>query len=986
MRKFISIFAFLFLFVTTRAYSQATDEKKEELLSLHAVTKYCRYNNGSIIPQGGSSLSISLTGIAGGWPDAGSQAAPDSVPLPNLFNEFDSVVPFPDYHRDWFYPPGELDARRKLLADMWRNNRQAGATAEYGKRSDGYQNSRLEHTRTWVTANEPVSYERKRHLRVSTKLTVDDFPFQAQERIVTATIPAKDTHSSSLDLKPGSLWVKVNGASIERPFTKTYKEEVSVSLLPVRVVSRDKFLAGSILIPSEWNSLEMEFVGPAGSLGKYGNLLGGGTTKIYDRLEDILSEADYKAGIQSAAQKVWFARNASDPRKIDFYTCFDSIGNTQVKLYLNGGPDPIGEVAHLLKADPDMAAWIEYTDQWVKGTSFDWGTGGTDPPGLALMRSADGFSAASSIPQELDNLTRAALIPVFIAVESVEGMAAFMRGLLEGAKAGLIDDAKLIAAVAIGTAVAGDWLVENASYQINLLISDPQWRAAYFKDILTSAVEEYIIGTVEGVAEKLGYTLASWENLKEGAMNLWDEVWNTGVRLYIDGGQLAGKISDGIKAWHDKFADRMLEGAEKVSFKNTPWEGDIFFAGAANLTAMNYAAGFMVGYVCEQIALGKGLSTVGKVLARAGASVFGKLALRTTFAITTRLHQAKKVVRGWIASLEMNLVIERGLSRTGREAVEPLVHPTVISESLEKTLRELGDARARYNAKTIMDDLQNLPNIRKLTAKAGFEALFAQRLAKIGEVLGAARTAEGLKGFTILYERSLWIDASTGAVRDHFDDLLRVFDPGASPQAAARLNTALEKYVAGAADLDLDMITYRYTTMEGSKALPAGAVEHAGVLQFRDRVEALWPELPNGPTRKYEGVAAARYEKIYNRILRRTTSNDIPVNHLKVDYADVNGAANYIDVKGPILDNPGAFYETSTEAAAGVSDGRLLGLAKSSIDRIVDNAALSPAPIPTVVVLDLFGLSWVEKLIVRTKLRAEGLARGVDLSKIIIID
>ena len=52
---------------------------------------------------------------------------------------------------------------------------------------------------------------------------------------------------------------------------------VEWQILPVELVSRDKFLAGSIYIPAGRENIAIEFIGPGGeNLGKYGNLLGRG--------------------------------------------------------------------------------------------------------------------------------------------------------------------------------------------------------------------------------------------------------------------------------------------------------------------------------------------------------------------------------------------------------------------------------------------------------------------------------------------------------------------------------------------------------------------------------------------------------------------------------------------------------------------------------------------------------------------------------------
>ena len=166
------------------------------------------------------------------------------------------------------------------------------------------------------------------------------------------------------------------------PLAEQRRGTYEINLLPVEVVSRDKFLAGSFDIPSGWDSLEMEFVGPGGeNLGKYGQLLGGGSTKVYENVTDILSENDVSSGGQSATRKVWFVKDAANARKINFYTCFNSIGQAEIKLYLGGSSTVVGSIPHELTEAQDFAETIEYVDAWVKGGSF-YLPDPTQPPGL----------------------------------------------------------------------------------------------------------------------------------------------------------------------------------------------------------------------------------------------------------------------------------------------------------------------------------------------------------------------------------------------------------------------------------------------------------------------------------------------------------------------------------------------------------------------------------------------------------------------------
>jgi hypothetical protein len=181
------------------------------------------------------------------------------------------------------------------------------------------------------------------------------------------------------------------------------------------------------------------------------------------------------------------------------------------------------------------------------------------------------------------------------------------------------------------------------------------------------------------------------------------------------------------------------------------------------------------------------------------------------------------------------------------------------------------------------------------------------------------------------------------------------------------------------------MITYRYVTIQDAgKVIPVSQLEHPAVRAFRDRVEALSPEDDVPVTRKYEGVAAARYELLRGKVLRRSNAMDA-VEYKMVDYAEIPDAPTLIDVKGPVLENSGVFYDTATSASVGVLQDRVEGLAISAVKKVKANAILTP-PIPTVVVLDLFNLSGSEKLLVRTKLQAEAATWSVDLSKIIIIE
>ncbi|RYD23091.1 MAG: hypothetical protein EOP88_05500 [Verrucomicrobiaceae bacterium] len=963
MKSLFLTYTFLFLFAMTGARGQSSAQTHDQL-SLHWVNKILRYHNAKIVP-GGSGNSVLMAALQGHWTGAASVAPPESMPLAGLFNRFDSVVPLPDYRREWFYPEGELVGTAKTDTEAWRTNSVASAGAKYYKSKYGLQTAKIEQTRTWVTAGEPVDHERTCFLWIHKAQTVDSATATVEKRVASVTIPANDVRSSAVDLKPGLLTKQVDGVSVETSFAENYSEEASIAIFPLNVVSRDRFLGGSIVVSSEWESLEMELVGADGSLGKYGKLLGGGTTKIHPTVRDILSEADYAAGTPVNEQKVWFVKNATDPRRIDFYTCFESLGEIQIKLYVDGRAEPVGEIPHLLKAEAEMGAWIEYADQWVKGTLFPWEPGVGGPPVLGRPALAGRSSAMASIPDELDNLSRACLIPVFLAVESVEGMSALLRGMFDGVKAGALDDWALIYGAGYKIAEGIDWSAENASYQLNLFVGDPKWRATYFYDIAVSTVEEYVFRPMR----EEGGKLSSWDNMAKTVMD-------TGSHLFKVAGDITGEIRTAMKSWFDDFNNRMMQGAEKVSWSNTPWNGDIFFAGAANLTVMNYTVGYSVGYMCEQIAAGKGIATAGKVLLRGGVSLAGKLATRTTFAVGTRMHLVKKAVQGGAASLEMKWVIEQGFARSAREPVMPLVvphrRPFFPADAIEKGLQGLKQGREAFNLKSIIDDLFDSPNIRKLTKTAQFGEHFANRVATLFKVLDSAATEKGMKGFKMLYERSLWFDASDAFMKDHFDELMRVFRPTESAARRSKLNAALEQYSTMNGSLDDDLSLYCFLSNKSAEKLVA-AGEHPAVAAFTELVKNRAPEI--GKAVSYaENATIVRFERKIGKSYRRLTETDIPGNELReaVDFVNVDDLNDKIDIKGPIMTTgypePAGFFENYAQMTA-----ERLNLGNSAVKKIKKNNFELVPPLPTTVVIDTFGLTTKEIEIIRGTITRSGL-------------
>lgn len=235
MHKFLTIFVLVTGQLAGFAPGQAAEGGGDDGLSLQYVTRYFRYNNGNVVPQGGGATSIYLTGVGGRWPGAPSVAPPDSIPLGNIFNKFQTDVKFPDYHREWFHPLGEPLFYNMMISEAWARNTKATVKSEYLKEENGFQLAKLEHMRTWVVARTPKDYPRQCLMTVTSTITVDGGAPLVRHFSVPLVIPAHDIHSKWADVKPGSLMTMENNLPVETTFTGTYKEEVDVSIMPVEV-------------------------------------------------------------------------------------------------------------------------------------------------------------------------------------------------------------------------------------------------------------------------------------------------------------------------------------------------------------------------------------------------------------------------------------------------------------------------------------------------------------------------------------------------------------------------------------------------------------------------------------------------------------------------------------------------------------------------------------------------------------------------------
>jgi hypothetical protein len=536
-------------------------------------------------------------------------------------------------------------------------------------------------------------------------------------------------------------------------------------LMPCEIVSRDKFFAGSFTIPEGWNSLEMEFVGPdEENLGKYGNLLGGGSTKIYDKVEDILADPDYAAGGQAATQKVWFIKDSFDSRKISYYTCFNSTGDVSIRFYQNGGAQAVGEITHTLTAAQDFAAVIDYVDEWVKGTSFYF-SGPVQPP-LLLMASPQTAMGNEGI----DNLTRAALIPFFNVITQVEGLASVAFGLFDGVKNGIEDDWAFLQLIGQAGVAAGDWAHQQAAAELQKWKDQPLKRAAELKQLADRLCQDWVFKPME----ELRADLSTWEGFKKRSWQTWSRIKGTADTAWTLTKSAWEGVVNGLTGWADDFCDRMMSGVEKAHWQAAPWATYHLLA-EINTTnrQMCYTFGYTFGYICEQVAVGAlsaGTVKIAQVATKGGVSLADNLAKRTAANVAARANMLKRLLAE-TTKLPDDLVraYQRGfsLASTG---------PTgeAMDQCVMHMMQQTADA-GKFVWREYVENIVGKTNIRQFV-KQGSAGIIERRMSQLMHIMGDEFSPQIARNFLKVADEVILVPTTGGNVDEFFEAFFRSFD------------------------------------------------------------------------------------------------------------------------------------------------------------------------------------------------------------------
>ena len=559
---------------------------------------------------------------------------------------------------------------------------------------------------------------------------------------------------------------------------------ISFTLTAADVVSRDRFLAGSFEAPEGLSGYELEFVNISSNenLGSYGQLAGGGATRIYNGVEDILSDADFTNVEQLDTQKVWFVRDPANTKRIHYYTCFNAVGVVEIRVKRNG--EQVRVLAHTLTDAPDFGDWINYVDQWVKGTGFRF----PDDVSPAALKTptARAASPPPPAPTELNNLTRACLIPIFNVVAQVEGMSLIAIGAFDGIKAGHNDDVDTLAAIGIGILATNDWAVSKVKAELNEW-RNPRVRAMKLKEVTDRLCYEWVLIPAAGVA----LDFSTWEGCRKRAKATWQAIQTNHAKAFaltLTGGF---KLGNGLIDWADDFAARMLQGSrdgaasigEHAAWLSNPWtvqmretlQGDLVGEGRQ----MAYTFGYVCGYLGEQIVMGAvtaGATKYGQVLAKGGVKLVGLLASRTAFQTASRAHLLKKVLADTAVAGSLQVAIELGLATAGRAPVDAVLK-TQIAEVIEHAFEREGFDRSAFNLEKLIGNILASPRQRLLFETTPDGLRLFQKTARVVQLTDDAFTGRAGRNWQKVFENLLPLQQNDVERAEDFFRLFRLDTP-----------------------------------------------------------------------------------------------------------------------------------------------------------------------------------------------------------------
>ncbi|WP_367873616.1 hypothetical protein [Luteolibacter sp. Populi] len=699
---------------------------------------------------------------------------------------------------------GDVKAKR-MIRDQYVNNLNfgGGLISSASKSGSGGKQKRLKEIRwRWIKFDErdpftthpvapPEEFTKKFHFALVKSDGLESAgssPAQGVQTVSTVTLECEGGLEGwqTVDL---SQYVEETPAYLDQfTFVRGGGTEVSLSLIDCKVYSADKFLAGSIFLNGPIMDASLEFVNTTTgeSLGTYGPFFGSNPQHTYTAPRQILAPGDTYTLSSGNDDKVFFVRAPGNYLRVDFYTCFNGLGDIEVRLKKGG--QTIGVIEHELKADPEFSEIIVGFDRWMKGIGFELG-GGDIPPfgrGMSLLSSND-----------IDPLVSAALIPVFNVIGQVEGMTTVLKAFIDGARAGFNDDWMFLVDISTGLHLAGDW----ASTQVEAFLiewrDNPELRKAELILAINRIADDWVVQPLSEVMDDF----TTVEGIARRAWRAWEFQQRTEQRVRAFAGSAAKAVFEGMKEWVNDFCVRMMAGGENSRWITSSLEiRRLMPEGYADQLMGCYTFGYSLGYICEQVGTGVvtgGSMTLGKMFVKEGVAIGGLLAKRTLGTCTLRLVWLKRTLNEAGSVLLQKAIrdfYDDGLVYAATHGLDVTDVPTgSITDILENMMRIPGFQRSQYGMTDLAATIRELSNLRKLFSQGLPREVLKirsglpyKKAAALAFCMDGDITEDMFKNFMKILDRKLIEHGPGELFHEWADDFLRVARGSMSHFSATR--------------------------------------------------------------------------------------------------------------------------------------------------------------------------------------------------------
>ncbi|WP_411845667.1 hypothetical protein AAFN60_18795 [Roseibacillus persicicus] len=245
--------------------------------------------------------------------------------------------------------------------------------------------------------------------------------------------------------------------------------------------------------------------------------------------------------------------------------------------------------------------------------------------------------------------------------------------------------------------------------------------------------------------------------------------------------------------WYDGLLERIYDQSQDTLYSSIPWAPAQNYLQTA--TAFNYAFGYGMGYIAEQVFLGKGIKAAGKALAKLGSQVAissltaaKRVAPRMAPLFTKYTASARLTAQEftwYLDNLRFIYTHPLGTPIPASPGATPVLSQSTrvkpVSEAFEEAAELAGSSAGKTTgeaSKKFLDDLiDSSPNIKN---NATTIRLFHQRLSQLKTILDTRFTDEVAENFTRIYDRKILSNPANA--EDWFENFVKAFhSKGAGP-------------------------------------------------------------------------------------------------------------------------------------------------------------------------------------------------------------